>query len=77
MDGKEVVKGVRSWSTVPVIILSARSQESDKISALDAGADDYLVKPFGVGELLARIRVAIAASVCCERHEDACSRWTN
>ncbi len=59
MDGVEVVKGVRSWSSVPVIILSARSQESDKISALDAGADDYLVKPFGVGELLARIRVAL------------------
>jgi two-component system KDP operon response regulator KdpE len=59
MDGKEVVKGIRAWSSVPVIILSARSQESDKISALDAGADDYLVKPFGVGELLARIRVAL------------------
>jgi two-component system KDP operon response regulator KdpE len=59
MDGVEVVKGVRTWSSVPVIILSARSQESDKISALDVGADDYLVKPFGVGELLARIRVAL------------------
>jgi two-component system KDP operon response regulator KdpE len=59
MDGVEVVKGVRAWSAVPVLILSARSQESDKISALDAGADDYLVKPFGVGELLARIRVAL------------------
>jgi two-component system KDP operon response regulator KdpE len=59
MDGVEVVKGVRAWSSVPVIILSARSQESDKISALDAGADDYLVKPFSVGELVARIRVAI------------------
>jgi two-component system KDP operon response regulator KdpE len=59
MDGVEVVKGVRSWSSVPIVILSARSQESDKISALDAGADDYLVKPFGVGELLARIRVAL------------------
>ena len=59
MDGVEVVKGVRAWSPVPLIILSARSQESDKISALDAGADDYLVKPFGVGELLARIRVAL------------------
>lgn len=58
MDGVEVVRGIRAWSSVPVIILSARSQESDKISALDAGADDYLVKPFGVGELLARIRVA-------------------
>ena len=59
MDGVEVVRGIRTWSSVPVIILSARSQESDKISALDAGADDYLVKPFGVGELLARIRVAL------------------
>jgi len=59
MDGVEVVKELRAWSSVPVIILSARSQESDKISALDAGADDYLVKPFGVGELLARIRVAL------------------
>ena len=59
MDGVEVVRGIRAWSSVPVIILSARSQESDKISALDAGADDYLVKPFGVGELLARIRVAL------------------
>lgn len=59
MDGVEVVRGLRAWSSVPIIILSARSQESDKISALDAGADDYLVKPFGVGELLARIRVAL------------------
>ncbi len=59
MDGVEVVKRIRAWSSVPVIILSARSQESDKISALDAGADDYLVKPFGSGELLARIRVAL------------------
>jgi two-component system, OmpR family, KDP operon response regulator KdpE len=59
MDGVEVVKGIRAWSHVPIVILSARAQESDKISALDAGADDYLVKPFGVGELLARIRVAL------------------
>jgi two-component system, OmpR family, KDP operon response regulator KdpE len=59
MDGVEVIKGIREWSSVPVIILSARSQESDKISALDAGADDYLVKPFGVGELLARIRASL------------------
>jgi two-component system, OmpR family, KDP operon response regulator KdpE len=59
MDGVEVAKALRAWSSVPVIILSARSQEIDKISALDAGADDYLVKPFGVGELLARIRVAL------------------
>ena len=59
MDGVEVVKEIRAWSTIPIVILSARSQESDKIFALDAGADDYLVKPFGVGELLARIRVAL------------------
>ncbi len=59
MDGVQVVKGIRAWSSVPIVILSARAQESDKIAALDAGADDYLVKPFGVGELLARIRVAL------------------
>ncbi len=59
IDGVEVVKELRAWTPVPIVILSARSQESDKISALDAGADDYLVKPFGVGELLARIRVAL------------------
>jgi two-component system KDP operon response regulator KdpE len=59
MDGVEVVKQLRTWSSVPIVILSARSQENDKISALDAGADDYLVKPFGIGELLARVRVAL------------------
>ncbi|MDD4930248.1 MAG: two-component system response regulator KdpE [Gallionella sp.] len=59
MDGVEVIKGIRAWSAVPIIILSARSLENDKISALDAGADDYLVKPFSAGELLARIRVAL------------------
>ena len=59
MDGIDVVRELRAWSSVPVVILSARSQESDKISALDVGADDYLVKPFGIGELLARIRVAL------------------
>jgi two-component system KDP operon response regulator KdpE len=59
LDGVDVVKALRTWSSVPVIVLSARSQENDKISVLDAGADDYLVKPFGVGELLARVRVAL------------------
>jgi two-component system KDP operon response regulator KdpE len=59
MDGIEVVRELRGWSSIPIIILSARSQESDKVSALDAGADDYLVKPFGASELLARIRVAL------------------
>lgn len=59
VDGVEVARRLREWSTVPVIVLSARGQESDKIRALDAGADDYLTKPFGVGELLARMRVAL------------------
>jgi two-component system KDP operon response regulator KdpE len=58
-DGVEVVREVRAWSTVPILILSARSGESDKVAALDAGADDYLTKPFGVGELLARVRALL------------------
>ena len=59
MDGLEVIKKLREWSVVPVIVISAREQEGDKIKALDGGADDYLTKPFGAGELLARIRVAL------------------
>jgi two-component system KDP operon response regulator KdpE len=59
MDGVEVVRRLREWTAVPVIVLSARGQERDKIEALDAGADDYLTKPFGIGELLARMRVAL------------------
>lgn len=59
MDGVAVIHKVREWSRVPIIVLSARSQEQDKINALDVGADDYLTKPFSIGELLARIRVAI------------------
>jgi two-component system KDP operon response regulator KdpE len=59
MDGVEVVKRLREWSQMPVIVLSARAQEEDKVAALDAGADDYLTKPFGVSELLARLRVAL------------------
>jgi two-component system KDP operon response regulator KdpE len=59
MDGVEVVKKIREWSALPVIVLSARATETDKVAALDAGADDYLTKPFGLGELLARIRVAL------------------
>lgn len=58
-DGVDLLKDLRSWSSVPVIVVSARSAESDKIAALDAGADDYLSKPFGVGELQARVRVAL------------------
>jgi len=59
MDGMEVIAQVRQWSQVPIIILSARGQEHEKVGALDTGADDYLTKPFSVGELLARIRVAL------------------
>jgi two-component system KDP operon response regulator KdpE len=55
-DGLDLIRDVRSWSNVPIVVLSARADESDKIAALDAGADDYLTKPFGVGELLARVR---------------------
>ena len=55
-DGLELIRDVRSWSNVPIVVLSARADESDKIAALDAGADDYLTKPFGLGELLARVR---------------------
>jgi two-component system KDP operon response regulator KdpE len=61
-DGLEVIRQLREWSHVPIIVLSARGQESDKVAALDAGADDYLTKPFGVSELLARIRVALRHS---------------
>lgn len=57
MDGIEVIKKIRTWSNVPIIIISARSEDTDKIEALDAGADDYLTKPFSVEELLARLRV--------------------
>jgi two-component system KDP operon response regulator KdpE len=59
LDGLELTRRLREWSTMPIIVLSARGQESDKVAALDAGADDYLTKPFGVGELLARMRVAL------------------
>lgn len=56
MDGSEVIRSVRAWSTLPIIVLSARTQENEKVLALDAGADDYLTKPFGMDELMARIR---------------------
>jgi len=61
-DGVDYLKDLRTWSSVPVIVLSARSDEADKIAALDAGADDYLTKPFSVGELMARVRVALRRS---------------
>jgi len=58
-DGIEVTRRIREWGTTPIVVISARGREQDKIAALDAGADDYLTKPFGVGELLARLRVAL------------------
>ena len=59
MDGVEVIRRIRSWSNVPIIVISARSEDTDKIDALDSGADDYLTKPFSVAELLARLRVTM------------------
>jgi two-component system, OmpR family, KDP operon response regulator KdpE len=59
MDGTEVIRVLREWSRIPIIVLSVRGSENDKIAALDAGADDYLTKPFGAGELLARLRAAL------------------
>ena len=55
MDGVEIIRKIRSWSNMPIIVISARTEDSDKIEALDAGADDYLTKPFSVDELLARL----------------------
>jgi two-component system KDP operon response regulator KdpE len=63
MDGVEVTRLLRQWTQIPIIILSVRGAESDKIAALDAGADDYLTKPFGVGELLARLRAALRRAI--------------
>lgn len=59
LDGVDVIKKIRSWSSMPIIVISARSEDTDKIDALDAGADDYLTKPFSVEELLARLRVTL------------------
>src|SRR5512143_1819282 len=59
IDGVEVTRQLREWTQTPIIIVSVREQESDKVAALDAGADDYLTKPFGAGELMARIRAAL------------------
>jgi two-component system KDP operon response regulator KdpE len=59
MDGKEVIRALREWSETPVIVLSARAREAEKIEALDLGADDYVNKPFGIGELMARLRTAL------------------
>ena len=63
MDGVEVIRRIREWSQVPILVLSVREREDDKVKALDAGADDYLTKPFGIGELTARIRVTLRRSL--------------
>jgi two-component system KDP operon response regulator KdpE len=63
LDGLEVTQQLREWTSIPIIVLSARGQESDKVTVLDAGADDYLTKPFSVGELLARLRVALRHAI--------------
>ena len=63
VDGIEVIRRIRAWSPMPIVVLSARAQEKAKVEALDAGADDYVTKPFGVGELLARLRVALRHAV--------------
>ena len=62
MEGTDVIAGVRGWSSVPILVLSARGQEAAKVAALDAGADDYITKPFGMDELLARLRAAVRRS---------------
>jgi two-component system, OmpR family, KDP operon response regulator KdpE len=70
IDGLEVIRRLRGWTAVPIIVLSARGQERDKVMALDAGADDYVSKPFGADELLARIRVALRHTAGASHEED-------
>ncbi len=70
MDGKDVIVHLRTWTHIPIIVLSARDQETEKVAALEAGADDYLTKPFGTAELLARIRVALRHASRTEAGED-------
>jgi len=74
LDGLEVIRRLREWSKVPVIVLSARGQERDKVTALDAGADDYVSKPFSAGELLARLRVALRHAAGAAHEESAAFR---
>jgi two-component system KDP operon response regulator KdpE len=73
LDGLVVTERLRKWTKTPILVLSARGQESDKIAALDAGADDYLTKPFGIGELLARMRVALRHAARTPEAESACA----
>ena len=76
-DGTEVIAALRGWSRTPVIVLSARQEDADKVSALDAGADDYLTKPFSVEELLARVRVALRRASYDEGPAAACEAYRN
>jgi two-component system, OmpR family, KDP operon response regulator KdpE len=71
MDGIEVIRRLREWTSVPVVVFSARAQESDKVAALDAGADDYVSRPFGIAEFLARLRVALRHASGARRSEEA------
>lgn len=77
MDGVEVIRKIRTWSNVPIIILSARSEDTDKIEALDAGADDYLTKPFSVDELLARLRVTERRLATMQSEQQNCAVFEN
>lgn len=77
MDGIEVIRKIRTWSNVPIIVISARSEDIDKIEALDAGADDYLTKPFSVEELLARVRVTERRMAYMTNEVSASSVFTN
>ena len=76
MDGVEIIRKIRSWSNMPIIVISARTEDSDKIGALDAGADDYLTKPFSVDELLARLRVTFRR-ISMLQNAAGCSVFTN
>ena len=77
MDGIDVIRRIRSWSNMPIIVISARSDDSDKIEALDAGADDYLTKPFSVDELLARLRVTLRRLNQAQNESPETSVFTN
>ena len=78
MDGVEVIRSIRSWSNLPIIVISARNEDSDKIGALDAGADDYLTKPFSVEQLLARLRVTQRRlAIMCAGMQQASSVFVN
>ena len=69
IDGLEVISGLRGWNTVPIVVLSVREREADKVAALDAGADDYVTKPFGMDELLARMRAALRRAAPGDKEE--------